>query len=105
MERRKSRYGLREYLGTLTAPFLGINNLELWGRVSGDSMMELERPGEEKKKRWEAKTAARSGSCDGGRVSQESEEEKQSVDLEVEELASWKVLKRNVVEEEGGDAL
>ena len=68
--------------------------------------MELERPGEEKKKRWEAKTAARSGSCDGDRVSQESEEEeKQSVDLEVEELASWKVLKRNVVEEEGDDGL
>lgn len=27
----------------------------------GDSNMELERPGEEKKKRWEAKTVAKSG--------------------------------------------
>lgn len=31
------------------------------GLVSGDSTMELERPGEEKKKRWEAKTVAKSG--------------------------------------------
>ncbi|KAK9161001.1 hypothetical protein Syun_007342 [Stephania yunnanensis] len=36
-----------------------------------DSMMELERPGEEKKKRLEAKTVAKSG---GGTVSKASSE-------------------------------
>lgn len=32
--------------------------------MSGDSMMELEVPGEEKKKRWEAKMEAKSGSVE-----------------------------------------
>lgn len=60
--------------------------------MSGDSMMELERPGEEKKKRWEAKTEAKSG---GGGGSQESESEEEEKKSSVESWGGW--LKRNVV--------
>lgn len=42
-----------------------------------DSTMELERPGEEKKKRWEANMVAKSGSV-------EEEEEDGAGDLEAE---------------------
>lgn len=55
--------------------------------MSGDSMMELERPGEEKKNRWEVNTAAKSG---GGGGDGWSEEEKKKSSVE-----SW--LKREVV--------
>lgn len=56
-------------------------------RVSGDSTMELEVPGEEKKKRWEAKTEAKSGSVEEERSSSSSEEEEgwvKVVELSVE---------------------
>ena len=48
--------------------------------MSRDSKMELERPGEEQNKRWEAKMVAKSG---GESVSSESsEEEKKSAVVE-----------------------
>lgn len=80
MDRRKSWYGLTENFRTLTAPALVSSAVV----VSGDSTMEFELPGEEKKNRWEAKTAAKSGG-DSWSESEEEEEEKTSsvVDAEV----------------------
>lgn len=53
--------------------------------------MELEWPGVEKKKRWEAKTVAKSGGGGEWSVSSESseEEEKNSVVEEVREVECW----------------
>ena len=47
--------------------------------VSGDSMMELERPGEEKKKRWEANMVAKSG---GDSASESESEDRKLVSIE-----------------------
>lgn len=47
-------------MGTPTPPPVGTTKV----RVSGDSTMELEVPGEEKKKRCEAKMEAKSGSVE-----------------------------------------
>lgn len=52
------------------------------GVVLSDSMMELERPGEEKKNRWEANAAAKSA-CESA-----SESEKFPVSMEVGEMAT-----------------
>lgn len=52
--------------------------------VSGDSKMELERPGEEKNKRWEAKMVAKSGVESVS--SESSEEEKKSAVERVRDL-------------------
>lgn len=54
-------------MGTLTPPPVGIMKV----RVSGDSTMELEVPGEEKKKRCEAKMEAKSGSVEVDEVASE----------------------------------
>lgn len=76
-------YGSTEYLGTLTLPVIIASWLSgSCGLVSRDSKMELERPGEEKNRRWEAHMVAKSGA--GESVSSESisEEEKKSAVLE-----------------------
>lgn len=49
------------------------------GLVSVDSTMELERPGEEKKKRWEANTVAKSG---GDSASESESEDRKSASVE-----------------------
>lgn len=54
------------------------------GFISGDSTKELEGPGEEKKKRCEAKAAAKSGGDWSESESSEPEEKKSSVVAEVE---------------------
>ncbi|PPD81677.1 hypothetical protein GOBAR_DD21394 [Gossypium barbadense] len=59
IENVKSLYGSREYFLIATVPSNNAGGGS--GVVLSDSMMESERPGEEKKNRWEANAAAKSG--------------------------------------------
>lgn len=77
MDRRKSVNGSGEYVGTATPPLIS-------GSDSGkESMMEFDRPGEEKKKRCEATTEAKSGG-ESALEKESSEEVKKSSAVESE---------------------
>ncbi|CAI9781174.1 unnamed protein product [Fraxinus pennsylvanica] len=66
MDRRKSMKGSTEYVGTAIVSDAGVFSSEKDEVDATDddadieSTIELERPGEEKKKRWEAKAVAKS---------------------------------------------
>ncbi|KAF7818334.1 increased DNA methylation 1-like [Senna tora] len=82
IDRRKSKYGSGEYVGTAT--LLSKSCCCCWWLwrwvAAADSTMELERPGEEKKKRREAKAVANSASI-GILVASESHTQHEDPDL------------------------